>query len=122
MEARPQRKTKCMDALKKCEHNPHVLLAASKLFWCERKLSKARSWFNRTVKIDPDLGDAWAYFYKFELAHGDEKEQEDILKRCLAAEPHHGDNWCSVSKDIANWRLKTEEILPLVAKSLPVPT
>ncbi|RUS88975.1 hypothetical protein EGW08_003222 [Elysia chlorotica] len=122
MEARPQRKTKCMDALKKCEHNPHVLLAASKLFWCERKISKARSWFNRTVKIDPDLGDAWAYFYKFELAHGDEKEQEDVARRCLAAEPHHGDNWCAVSKDIANWRLKTEELLPLVAKALPIPT
>ena len=24
------------------------------------------------MKIDPDLGDAWAYFYKFELAHGEE--------------------------------------------------
>lgn len=30
MEPRPQRKTKCVDALKKCEHNSHVLLAASK--------------------------------------------------------------------------------------------
>ena len=30
LEARPQRKTKCVDALKKCEHDPHVLLAASK--------------------------------------------------------------------------------------------
>ena len=30
MEPRPQRKTKCVDALKRCEHDPHVLLAASK--------------------------------------------------------------------------------------------
>ena len=30
MEARPQRKTKSVDALKRCEHDPHVLLAASK--------------------------------------------------------------------------------------------
>lgn len=30
MEARPQRKTKSVDALKKCEHDPHVLLAVSK--------------------------------------------------------------------------------------------
>ncbi|XP_059158001.1 pre-mRNA-processing factor 6-like [Physella acuta] len=122
MEPRPQRKTKCVDALKKCEHNSHVLLAASKLFWCERKISKARDWFNRTVKIDPDLGDAWAYFYKFELAHGDEKHQEDVKQRCVVAEPHHGENWCQVSKDIRNWRLKTEELLPLVSKILPVPT
>ena len=30
MESRPQRKTKSVDALKKCEHDPHVLLAVAK--------------------------------------------------------------------------------------------
>lgn len=30
LEARPQRKTKSVDALKKCEHDPHVLLAVAK--------------------------------------------------------------------------------------------
>ena len=30
MESRPQRKTKSVDALKKCEHDSHVLLAVSK--------------------------------------------------------------------------------------------
>jgi len=30
MESRPQRKSKSVDALKKCEHDPHVLLAVSK--------------------------------------------------------------------------------------------
>lgn len=129
LEARPQRKTKSVDALKKCEHDPHVLLAVAKyaslfslfffsvisfaynaslyyiifslslwfwfhtvfskhlgmdfisnaflctpfrLFWSERKITKAREWFLRTVKIEPDLGDAWALFYKFELQHGTE--------------------------------------------------
>lgn len=116
LEARPQRKTKSVDALKKCEHDPHVLLAVAKydcifhcllyfflnkiwtsqssdffslihetldgsqtdislllrLFWSERKITKAREWFLRTVKIEPDLGDAWAFFYKFELQHGTE--------------------------------------------------
>ena len=72
MESRPQRKSKCVDALKKCEHDAHVLLAASKLFWSERKITKAREWFHRTVKIEPDFGDAWAYFYKFEKIHGTE--------------------------------------------------
>jgi len=42
------------------------------MFWSERKIGKAREWFNRTVKIDPDLGDAWANFYKFEKMHGDD--------------------------------------------------
>ena len=35
-------------------------------------MNKSREWFQRAVKIDPDLGDAWAYFYKFELQHGTE--------------------------------------------------
>lgn len=122
MEPRPQRKTKSVDALRKCEHDPHVLLAASQLFWSERKLGKARDWFNRTVKIDPDLGDAWAAFYKFETLHGDQKSVEDLATRCASVEPHHGEHWCRVSKAIPNWRLKTSDILPLVATAMPVPT
>lgn len=78
LEARPQRKTKSVDALKKCEHDPHVLLAVARLFWSERKITKAREWFHRTVKIDSDLGDAWAFFYKFELQHGTEPEREEV--------------------------------------------
>lgn len=49
-----------------------------RLFWTERKTNKAREWFNKTVKIDPDLGDAWAYYYKFEQIHGTE-----VSMRCL---------------------------------------
>lgn len=49
-----------------------------RLFWSERKITKAREWFLRTVKIEPDLGDAWAFFYKFELQHG--TEVSDLIK------------------------------------------
>lgn len=49
-----------------------------RLFWSERKITKAREWFLRTVKIEPDLGDAWAFFYKFELQHG--TEVSDFMK------------------------------------------
>ncbi|XP_064023615.1 pre-mRNA-processing factor 6 isoform X2 [Pogoniulus pusillus] len=118
LEARPQRKTKSVDALKKCEHDPHVLLAVAKLFWSERKITKAREWFHRTVKIDSDLGDAWAFFYKFELQHGTEEQQEEVRKRCENAEPRHGELWCDVSKDIQNWQKKIGEILVLVAAKL----
>ncbi|XP_030829995.1 pre-mRNA-processing factor 6 [Strongylocentrotus purpuratus] len=121
MEARPQRKTKSVDALKRCEHDPHVLLAVSKLFWSERKLTKAREWFTRTVKIEPDLGDAWAYFYRFELLYGNEEQQKTVRDRCILAEPHHGETWCAVSKGIENWRKKTDEILPIAADNVVVP-
>jgi hypothetical protein len=83
MENKPQRKTKSVDALKKCEHDPHVLLAVAKLFWAERKIQKCREWFTRTVKLDPDLGDAWIHFYKFEVLHGTAEQQEDVKTRCI---------------------------------------
>lgn len=121
MESKPQRKTKSVDALKKCEHDPHVLLTVSKLFWSEQKTSKCRDWFNRTVKIDPDLGDAWAYFYKFEMLHGDDAQIADVLERCIAAEPKHGEKWCDVSKNIENWCFKTADVLSAVVKKLPIP-
>ena len=85
-----------IDALKRCENSPLVLLAVAKLFLSERKvcrgpkergsvfcafrwlmpasafcarvqIAKPRQWFNRTIKLDPDYGDAWAHYYKFEL-------------------------------------------------------
>jgi pre-mRNA-processing factor 6 len=121
LEARPQRKSKSIDALKKCEHDPHVLLAVSKLIWSERKIQKCREWFTRTVKSDADFGDAWGYFYKFEKLFGTEEQQEEIMKRCIAAEPKHGEEWCRVSKDIANWRFKTEDVLKTLVKVLPIP-
>ena len=71
--------------------------------------------------MEPDLGDAWAYYLRFELQHGSEEEQRQVVQRCVAAEPRHGPEWCRVSKDVKNWRLKTEQVLRLAAKQLPVP-
>lgn len=122
LESRNSRKSKSTDALKKVEHDQHVLLAAAKLLWSERKLDKAREWFKRTVNIAEDFGDAWAYFYKFELLHGSEEQKNQVMRKCLAAEPRHGELWCSISKDIKNWRLKTEDLLPMVAASASIPT
>lgn len=42
------------------------------MLWAERKTKVAREWFQKTVKVNPDFGDAWAYFYKFEMIHGNE--------------------------------------------------
>ena len=97
MEARPQRKSKSVDALKKCEHDPYVLMAVSKLFWSERRIDKAREWFNRTIKLETDIGDCWAAFYKFELIHGTEQQQTDVKQKCISFEPRHGELWCKIA-------------------------
>ena len=102
-------------------------------------MPKARSWFNRAVKLNPDYGDAWVYYYKFELQFGTEvcaadlpfvpnqqcvvsfhqAQHEDVLKHCLTAEPRHGELWQSISKSPANWRFNTRQILMTAVKEIP---
>jgi pre-mRNA-processing factor 6 len=98
-----------------------VLLAVSKLFWSERKLQKAREWFIRTVKLEPDLGDAWVFFYKFELTHGNEEQQNDVRQKCAQAEPRHGEEWTKVAKAPENWSLKTGDILLKCVENVQIP-
>jgi pre-mRNA-processing factor 6 len=118
MVPRPQRKSKSMDALKKCDHDPHVIAAVAKLFWHDRKVDKARTWLNRAVTLAPDIGDFWALYYKFELQHGSEENQKDVLKRCIAAEPKHGEKWQAISKAVENSHQPTEAILKKVLVAL----
>jgi pre-mRNA-processing factor 6 len=47
-----------------------------------------------------------------------QSQQEHVVKRCEAAEPHHGETWCASSKAVKNWRKKTKDILQTVAKHL----
>ncbi|KAJ3089722.1 Pre-mRNA-processing factor 6, partial [Physocladia obscura] len=121
-ESRPQRKARSKDALMKCENDPLVLVTVARLFWAERKPEKARNWFARAVKVNPDLGDSWAWWLKFEsVQEGETKaRQDDIIAKCVAAEPHHGEKWQACSKDLKNIGKSIEEILKLVAVSLPV--
>jgi pre-mRNA-processing factor 6 len=118
MVPRPQRRSKSMDALKKCDHDPHVIAAVAKLFWIDRKVDKARSWLNRAVTLAPDIGDFWALCFKFELQHGTEENQKDVLKRCVAAEPKHGEKWQAISKAVENSHQPTESILKKVVIAL----
>ena len=70
-EARPLRRGKSVDALKKVgDKNALILCTAARLFWAERKVEKARDWFARAVKVDGDQGDVWAWWIKFEIEHG----------------------------------------------------
>ncbi|KAF8488323.1 hypothetical protein F5888DRAFT_1753589 [Russula emetica] len=47
-EARPQRKTRSVDALRKCEADPLVI--------CTRRIEKAREWFERASECGTGLG------------------------------------------------------------------
>ncbi|KAJ3015521.1 UNVERIFIED_CONTAM: hypothetical protein HDU68_012692 [Siphonaria sp. JEL0065] len=121
-ESRPQRKARSKDALMKCENDSLVLVTVARLFWSERKPEKARNWFSRAVKVNPDLGDSWAWWLKFESVQegGNEERVADVIKKCVAADPHHGEKWQACVKDLKNTGKSVEEVLKIVASSLPV--
>jgi len=119
LETRAQRKGKIVDALKKSENSAQVLITAARVFWADRQVEKARTWFLKAEMADSDLGDAWAWHYKFETEHGDEARRKELIVRCTASEPRHGEHWQAVAKDLKNTGKKTGDILVLVAFSLP---
>lgn len=69
-EPRPTRKSRSADALRKAADDPLIICTVARLFWAERKIEKARQWFERAVKVNPDLGDVWGWWLKFEQQHG----------------------------------------------------
>ncbi|PWA91115.1 hypothetical protein CTI12_AA093040 [Artemisia annua] len=111
MVSRPLRQSKSQDALKRCEHDSHVIAAIAKLFWHDRKIDKARRWLNRAVTLAPDVGDFWGLLYKFELQYGTEEQQKEVLRKCIAAEPKHGEKWQPISKAVENSHQPVEAIL-----------
>ncbi|CAF2035155.1 protein STABILIZED1 [Brassica rapa] len=118
MAPRPRRKTKSMDAMKKCDRDPHVTAAVAKLFWQDKKVEKAGAWLKRAVTLAPDIGDFWALYYKFELQHGTEESQKEVLAKCVACEPKHGEKWQAISKAVENAHQPIEVILKKVVIAL----
>lgn len=98
LEPRQQRKAKSVDAIKSCENDPFVICTVARLFHADRKLEKSRTWFNRAVTLNPDFGDAWAYWYKLETQHGTDETRKEVIKRCCDAKPRHGEVWQVVCK------------------------
>ncbi|QDZ22821.1 pre-mRNA splicing factor [Chloropicon primus] len=130
---RPQRKAKSVDALKRCSNDPHVVSAVAQLFMVDHKTEKARSWFNRSVTLDPDAGDLWAHYYRFECYYGGntnsggvgtgERERE-VERRCVEADPKHGERWQRISKTLPKDQASTQNVLAKTALDIetnPIP-
>lgn len=114
LEPRTQRKPRSLEAIKKCENDPILFVTVARVFWGERRLEKAANWFEKAILLDSDLGDTWGWYLKFLLQHGTEEKRADVVNKCVLSEPKHGEIWQSVSKDPANARLGTEEVLKQV--------
>jgi len=111
MVPRPQREGKSSDAVKRCDHDPHVLTTVAKILWHYRKVDKARNWFSTAVTLAPDIGDFGALYYKCELQHGNADTQKDVLKRCVSTETKHGEKWQAITKAVENSYKLVEALL-----------
>jgi len=72
LETRTQRKPRMVEAMRKVDNDPILMVTVARNFWNERKLDKAMSWFEKAIVVDADQGDTWAWYYKFLLQHGTE--------------------------------------------------
>ncbi|VEU42754.1 unnamed protein product [Pseudo-nitzschia multistriata] len=115
---RVEQKSKSADAIKRNPESPLVIATVASLFASDRKITKARKWFERAVLLDPDLGDSWAKYYNFESNHGTKQQKDAIRERCIKAEPKHGETWQSVMKDTSNRHKTPGEGLELVASEI----
>ncbi|KAF9488949.1 hypothetical protein BDN71DRAFT_1456719 [Pleurotus eryngii] len=107
----PTRKSRSVDALKKSADHPIIVCTVARLFWSERKIEKARTWFGRS-------GELRAWWLKFERMHGTEEHREEVWKRCVAAEPHHSPMWQSIAKDPQNIGKSIRDLSEMVADAL----
>ncbi|KAL8823842.1 MAG: hypothetical protein Q9170_008306, partial [Blastenia crenularia] len=93
LEPRTQRKPLSLEAVKVVESDPTLFVTVARVFWDERKLEKAASWFEKAVLVDSDWGDSWAWYWRFLCQHGTEEKKEDVLGKMRLAEPRHGEVW-----------------------------
>ncbi|KAL2866370.1 U4/U6-U5 snRNP complex subunit PRP6 [Aspergillus lucknowensis] len=118
LEPRAQRKARSLEAIKKVDNDPILFITVARIFWGERRLEKAMTWFEKAIVSNSDLGDAWAWYYKFLMQHGTDEKRADVISKCVLSEPKHGEIWQSVAKDPANAHKSTEMILKMVADIL----
>ncbi|KAI9647786.1 U4/U6 x U5 tri-snRNP complex subunit Prp1 [Ciborinia camelliae] len=116
LEARTQRKPRALEAIKKVDNDPILFVTIARIFWGERRLEKAQNWFEKAILLDSDLGDTWAWYYKFLLQHGTEEKRADVVSKCILSEPRHGEFWQATAKDPKNAGRGVEEILKLVVE------
>ncbi|KAK6360526.1 hypothetical protein TWF730_006667 [Orbilia blumenaviensis] len=118
LEGRSQRKSRMVEAIRKAESDPVLIVTIARNFWAERKLDKAAAWFEKAIVADADQGDTWAWYWKFLLEHGTEMKRADVLSKLSVTEPRHGEIWQTIAKAPQNAAKTPEEILHLVVEKL----
>ncbi|EGW32610.1 Pre-mRNA splicing factor prp1 [Spathaspora passalidarum NRRL Y-27907] len=114
------RKTSFLDAMKKTENSPIILLGVGVFFWVDGNHQKAKAWFDRALKADRKNGDIWGWSYNYLQKYGSEDEVNKFLSQFEESydDINTGDRFCSIKKDIKNFDKKPAEILKFVSLCL----
>lgn len=60
----------------------------------------------------------WLGATSLNIILGQQEQQEEVINKCIAAEPHHSPGWQSVAKDLQSAGKNTNQILELVVDAL----
>lgn len=129
MAPRPLQKSKATHAIQACPEDALVITTVACLLFAKQqgKIAKARKWLERAVTLDSDLGDTWAHWYAMEVSQGtkvksedgtEEKVTDEIIRRCVAADPKHGELWTTTLKQVPHWHTPTEKGIVIVAERI----
>ena len=114
LEDRTRRKTAALQAMRTLDENDkHVFIAIARIFWGQRALEKAVTWFEKAIKVDPDYADGWVWFNAFLQKHGSEEKKHELVNQFALEEPRHGEIWQKVAKAPENLGKSAEELLRL---------
>lgn len=89
-------------ALKSTRDDPNVILAIAVDLWKRGETVKCKIFFNSCLKKAPDFGDLYIHYYAYLLHNGEMEEMKDLESAFLKNDPHSGQEWCRIIKEIEN--------------------
>jgi pre-mRNA-processing factor 6 len=61
-----QQKSNAIEALRRCDQEPLVIVTIARLFERNARYRKASKWYERAAVLNPKIGDIWIYYYAFQ--------------------------------------------------------
>lgn len=113
-----QKKNAFLDALKKTNNAPEVLVEIGKSFFTEGKYAKAEQWFQRGVDSEVAYGESWAWLLKALEKTGKVERIAELQKTVEINfdEINRGEIWIKCKKDPKNLTASANEVLRAAVK------
>lgn len=100
LETKSLQKTSFRQLIVATNDNPTVLNTIGYILWQEGKISRCKNFFDKSLELNPDIGDTWILLYLFLSRHGDPEELDKLVQNMEEADPRHGEVWPQVNKQI----------------------